>query len=201
MSDSSPCMFSRIKSYIFVNPDEGFISHLPEAGKKTFHVELTSEEWSFLSLGEFINRLTKAKLLGAVFMDIHGEDPGQFAPFLVKNLPMFRQFLPIRIAADCFRISLIEKIIESIDGVCVDIRLPLKESYTKEDRELCRDLSEKTPTQYKDHVVKMIELVDHLPLTFYRIQNPQLLGPNGVSSIIQFLSECKAPIAIPNGVK
>lgn len=202
MSDTSICPFSRTRTFIVMNPDTGFISNLPEAGKKMFHVELTSEEWSSLSIGEFYDRMLKARLAGASFLDISGEEPSQFSRFLLQYLPVFREAMPIRMTLDGGKGSFIDKIVPFISGACVDINMPLKESYSREEKEFFKGSEDKVHTsQYRDQMLKIIESVDNLPLTYYRINSSHMMGGDGIEATIAFLSEFKAPIAIPNWKK
>lgn len=168
----------------------------PDRGKKVFILELSEEDWDVLSNAEFSNRLTKALLLQSSFLQIEGTDSYQFMKFLKYIVPLIRSVCPVRLCADGCRTTFLENVAYLTDGVCVDIRIPLKREYLKRDREICKVSGEyRSPMQYRDSVKTAIGLVDHLPLSIFRILK-DFMTQEDIQETQQFLSEFRSPVIV-----
>lgn len=193
MSDNSSCFFNRHRAMIIHYPNDS--SH-PDRGKNVFVLELSDEDWDVLSNAEFSNRLTKALLLGASFLQIEGIDSHQFMRFLKFMTPLIRSICPVRLCAEGCRTTFLESVAHLTDGICIDIRIPLKAEYVRRDRELCKFSGEyRSPMQYRDSVRASVGLVDHLPLSIFRVHK-DFMTDEDVSETKRFLSEFRSPVIV-----
>lgn len=180
MADDSPCFFHRLNSKITVHPDDFW---LPESGRKILHLELTSDEWSVLSTGEFFSRLFKSKFLGAEFVEIYGDNPSNHLKFLSSILPMIRPILPIRMCVNWIDVSFMEQMIGQVDGLCIEINVPLDQADMKS-----------FLSRHVDRIKRLIDICDNFPLTLYKVPEPEVFDPESIFDLVGFFDEYKAPM-------
>lgn len=193
MSDNSSCFFNRHCATIVHYSNRA--KH-PDRGKNVFILELSSEDWDVLSNAEFSNRLTKALLFNTSFIQIESPESHQFMKFLKYIIPLIHSVCPVRLCADGCRTNFIESVAYLTDGVCIDIRIPLKKEYSKKDRDICKVSGEyRSPLQYRDSVKLSIGLVDHLPLSIFRIHK-EFMTDEDVEKTMEFLLEYRSPIIV-----
>jgi hypothetical protein len=187
--DESHCFFDRHNVWLDVeSPFE----------RKVLRLFLTSNEWEMLRRNEFLLKLTKSTLWGAGLATVEGEESHHHLRFLTRILPEIRLRLPVCLSVDGCRFLFIEKLIGLVDGLSVEIRLPLRESYSQTDRQYCkRVLGEyRNPNHYRDMILKTAELADRLPYTRFRIRNPELLGDDGIASVRRALKGVRSPVVV-----
>lgn len=198
MSDNSSCYFGRHTSRIIQH--HGDKDH-PDYGKKVLILELSMDEWDVLSNGEFFSRLIKAKLLGASLVQIEGGETHSYLRFLTYILPLIKHTIPVRLCVDACKTTFVDKISQHVDGVCLDIRLPLKKEYTKEDRDACKTSGEyRSPMQFRDDVVATAKLVDHKPFTMFRIHK-NFMSEGDIKQTEEYLRDFRSPITVVGAVK
>ena len=189
LSDDSCCSFDKHRFAVVV---------CPEDGSRVLTLYLTSNEWEVMNIKDFLTKLTKAKMYGIDHIHIEGEESHHHFRFLVQVLPELKLISPVRLTVDGCRFLLVEKLKGMVDGFCVDIRLPLQPSYTQADKMFCRGtLGEyRNPTQYREMIRKVVNAVDDMPLTLFRIRNIGLIGEEGKASILKFLDNVKSPVIL-----
>ena len=191
MSDTSSCYFGRHTSRIMQY--HGSNGH-PDSGKKVLILELSMDEWDVLSNGEFFSRLIKASLLGASIAQIEGGETHSYLRFLTFILPLIKHKIPVRLCVDACRTAFVDKISQHTDGMCLDIRLPLKEEYTREDRDACKTSGEyRSPMQFRDDVIATAKLVDHKPLTMFRVHR-EFMSKRDIEETRNYLRDFRSPV-------
>ena len=155
MSDGSPCFFNRYEVFIDIgNP-------LLPTKEPVLSLQVADGDWEILTSKEFSNKIVKSSILGVKLVFIDGETH-KFLKFIVNMLPMFHKILPIVVYVESCKSLFLSRIVDYVDGVCLNIRLPLKETYSPEDRTLFKRSGEyRTPEKYKESILSMISNIDN----------------------------------------
>lgn len=129
----------------------------------------------FLSYDELSQRLSMAKLLGVELVIVSGGEP-TLEPKLAEGLEFIKNLgFPVRLDTNGTRPEKIEELIEKelIDGLAVDVKVPLLDEYTPEQKERFKrilfstnDVPDEKLYDYANNLKLTIELIKRYSLPF-----------------------------------
>ncbi len=181
MSDNSSCYFNRHKVEIVINS-----KNMPTKNP-VLSLEVSDGDWEVLSNREFASKLIKAMVLGVKIVFIDGETH-KFLKFFTIMLPVFHKILPTVICVDGCKALFLDRVFNYVEGVCLCIKLPVKEYYNKEDRSFFREIGEyRTPDKYKSSILDMISIIDKKNYSILRIER-DFMDDKEIDETVSFLS-------------
>lgn len=181
MSDNSSCYFNRHTARIVINSD-----NLP-IREPVLTLDVSDGDWEVLSNREFACKLIKSMILGVKLVFIDGETH-KFLKFFSTMLPVFYTVIPTVICVDGCKALFLDRIFQYVDGVCLCIKLPVKDKYTKEDRSFFREVGEyRTPDKYKSNILDMISSIDSKKYSILRLERDFMDEPD-IAETLSFLS-------------
>jgi len=182
MSDNSLCYFDRHDIKIVVGDDE-----MPTP-KPVLKLKVSDGDWEVLSNQEFSSKIVKSNLLGVEAVFISGETH-KFLKFFTTILPMFYRTIPTIICIEGCRALFLNRVKDYVSGICLDIKLPIKEEYTKEDRSFFRRTGEyRPPERYKDNILDIISEIVNKKYSILRIDG-SLMSEENLLITKKFLSD------------
>lgn len=143
---------------------------------------------------ELINHIVKLKMLGAKLCILTGDNLYSLQDDIVKILPDLRIHLPVRIKLDYDSTSLVflKKTIHLVNGYELDIKIPLKQSYTEEEKIRFKEIYSPVDINifnYRDNILNVISLIDDLKLTTYNTFKDDRLTYEDISYMLLFSKE------------
>ncbi len=187
--DNSSCCFSRyainyVKDHRTM-PVSDFVLVL----------KVWDQEFELLSNMELVKILNKAELMGAQHCYIEGETH-RYLKQLTNVLPLFKTILPVIVSVDDCRTFFLERIIPYVDGVNLQVRMPLRKVYRKQDKSFFREIGEyRPPEKYKRTVSDMINKI--MSLKYASIQvNTDLIRGQDLKDTLSFLEEFNTRIVV-----
>jgi len=193
MSDNALCYLNRHNIKIIEN------NTLMPSKDRILVFYVSDDNWDILTNGEFISKITKSLLFNVKYVFVEG-DTYKHLKFLTNMFSFCVSFLPIVVSLDGCRTLFLEKTVQNLDGCCLNIKLPLKEKYSKEDRVFFKQCGEyRTTEKYKNNVLKSISLIGNLPLSFIRL-NTFFMGEEYLSITQEFLKKYDLKIVIGNSI-
>jgi hypothetical protein len=179
MSDNSPCYFNRHDIKIISNKNLF-------SGDKTLVLTVSDGDWEILSNKEFVCKIIKSHLLGCDSVFIEG-DTHKFLKFMINILPLFTNILPTTVCVDVCRGLFLDRIHESIFGVCFDVNMPLKHEYFRDDRSLFKEFGEyRTPEKYRETFLSTVDSVGADKYKIFRI-NDTIVKNDNLESTVSFM--------------
>ena len=150
------------------------------------------QTFSYMSLDELENNLKSGILMGVELLVISGGEPTlQYSKFetLLKKI---KQNIPIRMDTNGLLPDVVEKIKPNVTGFAVDIKIPIKDTYTEEELNRYRTiLGIDDIVGYSANVSKTISIVDGMENTLFRtVKYPNLIQDDidYISNFVKSLS-------------
>lgn len=150
----------------------------------------------FYKRDEFLENLRNSILLGTseIFI-ISGGEPTLHTFSLIEELREIRKEFPdlkIRIDTNGQRPKDVLKLKPYVTGFALDIKIPIKNSYTSEEIERYRNiLGIFYIGKYRNNILRTINIIDDMEYTIYRTVRYTQLNENDINSINSFCKDLK----------
>lgn len=76
-----------------------------------------------------------------------------------------------------------EQMIGQVDGLCIEINVPLDQADMKS-----------FLSRHVDRIKRLIDICDNFPLTLYKVPEPEVFDPESIFDLVGFFDEYKAPM-------
>lgn len=147
---------------------------------------------------DFVKEVMRYEVMGAEMLSFRGGELTNYVSDIQSLMELLITELPIRIHTNGLRTMSIKRLIPSVDGFCVDIKLPLKDSYSQEERERYQSLVAiaKCSYSYRDSMRESLHLVDGLQFTYYTCTTFKWLSEKEQQEIRDSVKGLKSPFIL-----
>lgn len=149
-----------------------------------------------LSVDSFIKETKRYELLQTELFIVRGGETTFIVSDLEAYLQMLKNITPVRIHTNGQRTTALERLKTSCDGFRVDLKIPIQESYSTEERDFCHKVVRKLtcPYAYRDALRESIKCVDGMEHTYFTCSAWGLFTVSMKKETLNFLNSFKSPI-------
>lgn len=152
----------------------------------------------FLEFDAFVLQAVKFLLRGAEMFVVRGGEPTGSISDQEEAFGFLKSKLPLRLHTSGIRTTSVDRLSKICDGFCIDVKFPLKESYSAPEKDQFSRIlpGSSCPYSYRDSLRETISIVDGMPHTYYTCNGWSALSSEQQQALLAGLSGLKSPIFI-----